>query len=377
MNPPFRTGILVSLSILSATRGSADYYIQRAHVDSSTGYLESYVDRDWYRGSGVVARDSRLIYSCGHLFYENGVWATDYEFYRNYSNYYPPEPGTGSKPRGFHYFTNYSDNVNFYGGDSSRAFAYDFTVFYGPDSFGPAAGHWADGGAVLRSSREKRIVGYPATIEHTGARGYSYQYATDWFPLRAYQIRAAYHGFDDVSTGEGTSGGPVFVRDTTSDDYSLAGILVSGSYNTAGVYALNSSSNAMASAALGLQSVTQTFSNTSAFQLPDADSGFSTRKTTASGFADTVTGLKFSLSMTTPRRGDLDVYLRSPSGRIRWVNKASSNTADNLVVNEANYSSTFRGYAANGVWQVKMRDSRVRNRAAFHQFSVSVTAYAE
>lgn len=364
--------------ILSASRGSAEAYsLQRVQADASTGYLESYISRDWYRGSGVVARDPKLIYSCGHLFYEGGVWATDYEFYRDYTGYNPPEPGTGSKPRGFRYFSSYSDNVDSYGGDSSRAFAYDFTVFYGPNSFGPSVGYWSDGATAIRSSRGKRLVGYPATLEHTGDSGYSYQYATDWFPTQGYQIRDDYYGIDNVSTGEGTSGGPLFVQDTSSDDYYLGGILVSGSFDSAGIYALNSSSNSMASAALGLETVTRTYSNNYAFRLPDGASSYSSRKTTVAGFADTVSELKLSLSITTPRRGDLAVYLRSPSGRIRWVNKPSSSTADNLVVNQADYSSTFRGYATNGVWQVKMRDSRTSNRATFRQFSVTVTAFAE
>lgn len=378
INHPFRAGALAAILTLSASRGSGQVvFPKQALADESTGYLESYVAGDWYRGSGVVARDSRLIFSCGHLFYENGVWATDYEFHRNYSNYNPPNPGDGATPRGFRYFSNYSGNVTNYGGDSARAFAYDFTVFYGLKSFGPAVECWADGGAALRSGKDKRIVGYPATIEYTGDPGYSYQYATDWFPNRGYQIRDAYHGFDDVSTGVGNSGGPVFVWDSGGGNYLLGGILVSGSYDTAGVYALNSSSNTMASAALGLKSVTRTLSNTQALKLPDAATSASTRKVTAAGFSDTVTGLKFSLSITTPRRGDLNVYLKSPSGRIRWINKASANTADNVVVKQADYISAFRGQAANGVWQVKMRDTRARNRATFNNFSLAVTAYAE
>ncbi len=364
--------------IPSVSGGSAGvYYSKRGLIDQSTGYLESYVGRDWYRGSGVIARDPRLIYSCGHLFYENGVWATDYEFYRAYNSSYPPDPATGASPRGFRYFTSYADNANAYGGDSSRSFAYDFTVLYGPDSFGPALGYWTDGGAVLRSDREKRIVGYPAKVEYTGASGYSYQYATDWFTTTSYQIRGAYHGFDNVSTGEGNSGGPIFVSDAANGNYFLAGILVSGSYNTAGVYALNDSSNSMASAALGLKSISRTFTNADSLLLPDAGTSYSTRKSSASGFSGTVTGLKFSMSLTTPRRGDLNVYLKSPSGRVRWINKASSNTSDNLVINQADYVTTFRGYAANGVWQLKMRDTSARNRATFNQFSVSVTAFGE
>ncbi len=339
--------------------------------------MESYVARDWYRGSAVVARDPRLIYSCGHLFFDNGVWATDYEFYRAHDSYYSPDPADGASPRGFRYFTSYANNANTYSGDSSRAFAYDFTVFYGPESFGPAVDCWTDGSAVLRSDQEKRIVGYPVTVEHTGGSGYSYQHATDAFTSNSYQIRGAYHGFDDVSTGEGNSGGPVFVWDATGSTYLLAGILVSGSYNSAGVYALNDSSNSMASAALGLKSVTSTFSNSNSFHLPDASTYYSTRKTTATGFANTITDLKFSLSITTLRRGDLDVYLKSPSGRIRWIHKASSSTLDNLVAKQADYAATFRGYAANGVWQVKMRDTRAKNQATFRQFSVTVTTLGE
>lgn len=368
----------MALLILPGSRGAAEvFYPKQVRADPSTGFLESYVARNWYRGSGVVARDPRLIYSCGHLFYENGLWATDYIFYRNYSSDYPPVPDSGASPRGFRYFTSYSDNVDEHGGDSPRAFAYDFTVLYGTSSFGPAVGCWADGSLAIRSDRKKRIVGYPATIEYSGDSGYSYQHATDWFTHKGYRIREAYHGFDDVSTGEGNSGGPLFVWDNASDNYLLGGILVSGSQDTAGVCALDGSSNNMASAALGLESITQTFSNAETLLLPDAATRYTSRSTTAAGFSDTVTGLKFSLSMTTPRRGDLNVYLKSPGGRIRWINKASSNTADDLVINRANYTTSFRGYAANGNWQVKMQDNRAKNRATFNKFSVAVSAFAK
>jgi hypothetical protein len=348
-------------------------YPKRGLFDQSTGFLESYVAGDWYRGSGVVARDPKLIYSCGHLFYDNGVWATDYLFYRAYHDSSYPDPADAAAPRGFRYFTSYSDNANVYGPDSARSFAYDFTVFYGANSFGPAVGWWPDAGAILRSDRPKRIAGYPTRIEYTGEPGQSYQYATDWFNNTASRVNGAYHSFNRVSTGGGTSGGPVFVWDAASSDYHLGGILVSGSTTTAGVYALNEASNSMASAALGIEGVARTFSNDQAVRLPDAGRTV-TRSTTASGFSETISGLKFSLSVSTPRRGDLDIYLRSPSGRIRWVNKRSANGNSNIEINQANYTAAFRGLAANGVWQLKMRDVVPRNRAKFHRFSVSITA---
>ena len=369
---------LACLLALTAPHASAEvYYSKRGLFDQSTGYVESLVGGEWYRGSGVIARDPKLIYSCGHVLYENGVWATDYLFYRAYNSRYTPDASTGVSPRGFRYFSNYSDNADTYGPNSARAFAYDFTVFYGTEPFGEAVGWWQDGGAALRSDQLKQIVGYPTSVEYTGERGYCYQYGTDWFTNKAAQTRDAYHTFNNVSTGGGNSGGPVFVKDAGGTGYFLGGILVSGSYSTAGVYALNDSSNSMASAALGIKEVTLTFANTSSVMLPDASSTYVTRKATASGFTDNITGLKFSTSITTPRRGDLDVYLKSPSGRIRWIHKASTETADNIVIKDADYSTKFRGYAANGEWKLRMRDVTARNRATFNSFSVSVSAPGE
>lgn len=375
-NPRFKTAGVACVLALSTSAAFSQIYSKRGLVDNSTGYLEAYVD-GWYRGSGVVARDEKLIYSCGHLVYDQGLWATDYAFHRAYHDRYDPDTADGASPRGFRYFSSYSNSVDDYGPSSARAFSYDFTVYYGNNSFGPAVGWWGDGSVALKSSQSKRIVGYPSEIDYTGANGFSYQHTTDWFTRKAYQERGNYYGFDGVSTGSGNSGGPIFVKDSTNGVSYLAGILVSGSYDSAGIYALNDSSHNMASAALGLKSLTRTFSNTNATLLPDGSSTYVTRKTTASGFVETVTALKFSMSASTPRRGDLDVYLKSPSGRIRWIHKQSTSTADNLVVDQNDYSTTFRGYAANGEWQLKMRDSVSGNRATFNRFSVTVSALSE
>ena len=368
-------GLVCIAGILAARAEAQVVYPKRALVDLSTGYLESYVAGDWYTGSGVIARDSRLVYSCGHLFYEDGVWATDYLFYPGYNDSSSPDPSRGIAPRGFRYFTSYANNVKVYGSSSSRAFAYDFTVFYRSSPFGTAIATAADGRAALVSDELKRIVGYPSSIDFTRARGYSYQHATDWFTNQAYPLRGSYYGFDGVSTGPGNSGGPVFVQDTGAETYSLAGILVSGSYSTAGAYALDAAAEAMANSALGASgSVQQVYRNTSSRRLPDAARGYVNRRVDAAGFTGNISDLTFNMKITTPRRGDLDVYLQSPSGRIRWINKKSRNNNRNLVVKKADYSANFRGLAANGPWRLKMRDSVRKNRAVFEQFSISINA---
>ncbi|MEO5716169.1 MAG: proprotein convertase P-domain-containing protein [Luteolibacter sp.] len=373
----FKAAKIAGLLVLAAPWASAGtYYPKPGLFNTSTGYLETEMADGWFRGSAVVARDPRLIYSCGHMLYENGMWATDYLFYRAYNSRYSPDPSTAATPRGYRYFTSYSNNVDIYGQDSGRAFAFDFTVFYGTSSFGPAVGWWSDGGGVMRSDRKKLIVGYPSRLEYNNARGYYYQHGTGWFTNRAVQTRGAYHYFKNVTTGGGNSGGPVFAKDTDGKYY-LGGILVSGNSNTAGIYALNSSSNSMASAALATKSVRGDSGNTNSVALPDASSTYLVREVTTSGFSENITDLKFSASISTPRRGDLDVYLRSPSGRIRWVHKQSKEAAADLRIDNADYSAKFRGQAANGVWQLKMRDAVSGNRATFNNFSVSVSAAGE
>lgn len=375
---PFRILSLACLATFATPQGSAQVvFPRRGLFDTSTGYLESLIGNFWYRGCGVIARDPKLIYSCCHLFYEEGLWATDYEFYPAYDGRNAPEAGTGVSPRGFRYFRNYSDMAQRFKGNSDFAFAYDFTVMYGLEPFGEAVSWWQNGAEALRSDRLKRIIGYPQRIEYTGEPGRTFQHGTDWFRNKAPQTVGDYHYFKGVSTGSGNSGGPVYVQDDANNEKILAGILVSGSATTAGVYALNDSSNSMASAALGLPVVTHTYTNRESARLPDRPHAAILRQATASGFAENVTGLKFSLSISTPRRGDLAVWLRSPGGRIRWINKPSSSSEKNLMIKNANLSESFRGTYPNGVWQLKMHDDHPGNRATFNKFTLAITAIGE
>ena len=375
---PFQTLGLTCLAALATPLVSAQVVIpKRGLTDTSTGYLESRVNGVWFRGSGVIARDPKLVFSCCHLFYENGVWATEYEFYPAYDGRDAPQSGSGISPRGFHYFSNYPSSANPTNGSSPTSFASDFTILYATEPFGPAVGWWRDGAAALTSPRAKRIVGYPEEIEFTRAPGFTYQHATDPFARRAWQTLDDYYSFDGVSTGGGSSGGPVFVQDDAGNPTSLAGILVSGSETTAGVYALNPSSNAMASSALGFASITRTFGNSESVRLADGGPTTALRETTVSGFAEEITELKFSVSISTPRRGDLKVWLRSPSGRIRWINKPSASDVGSLVIRNEILTRSFRGDAPNGVWQLRMRDTKQKNRATFNNFSLAITAVGE
>lgn len=357
----------------SSAMAAAVYYPKQRLVDSSTGLMESLVGGYWYRGSAVVARDPKLLYSCAHLFYEQGEWASDYYFHRACNSKGYPAEGSGASPRGLHYFTSYSSGVDAYGQDSNAAFSSDFTVLYGNSAFGNnPVSWWANGGPVLRSGKLKRIVGYPSRVDYTGAAGHCYQHATDWFTYDAYRVVQGFNEFDYVSTGPGNSGGPVFVQDSSGGSR-LAGILVSGSRRTAGVIALDLSTHTLAGYALGLEDQTQTFSNNTPRLLPDGASVNTVIPLNVSGFSGTIQKIKLSLNIATSRRGDIDLYLRAPNGRILWIAKKSSDTSDNLILSGSNLTRWFGGYSPNGEWQLRVRDAVPNVRATFQSASLTIT----
>jgi hypothetical protein len=363
---------LIAAFPVTAIAGKVYYSVSELASDS-TGLLESYVAGDWYRGSAVIARDPKLLYSCAHLFYEGGKWATDYKFYRaNHSRDFPDE-ATGASPRGLHYFTSYSSGVKSYGSDSEEVFASDFTVLYGNSSFGSAVGWWPKGGPVLRSSAPKRIIGYPSDIDFTGDSGFSYQHSTGWFNYEAYRVRSGFHEFDDVSTGPGNSGGPIFVRNTGNGQDLLAGILVSGTRRSAGVVALDLSTNTLAGYALGLKNRTLTFTNGSGFKLPDGTRSYSVIPIEVSGFTGTVARLKLGVSIATKYRGDLDVFLKSPSGKIRWIARGNGAAGD-FILTGKDLTGSYSGSSPNGRWELRVRDFFPGARASFKSASITISA---
>ena len=370
--------MLAGISLLLYLSGPASagkmYYSVPGLVDESTGLMESYVAGDWYRGSAVIARDPKLIYSCAHLFYERGKWATDYIFHRAYHSADEPGDTDAAYPRGLNYFTSYSTGVKAYGANSDAAFASDFTILYGNTGFGPAASWWPRGGPALKSNQLKRVVGYPVEIDFTGESGRAYQHTTGWFNYTGFRMLGNYYDFDNVSTGPGNSGGPIFVRDSISGQDRLAGILVSGSRRTAGVVALDLASDTMAGYVLGLKNQTLTFSNANPLLLPDGGAAFSSQSMEVAGFSGSIAKLKFSMAVTTSYRGDLEIYLRSPAGRIRWITKRSGGSLHDLIISGADFSGSFKGQSPNGIWELRMRDTAAGDPATFQNCSLTVSA---
>lgn len=358
--------LILLLFFLTVEFLQAVIYPKRNFFSSSVGYISV----DEFRGSACIAWDPRLVFSCAHVFYEDG-WGSDFKFFPGYNS--SAEPSSGGYPmRGYRYFSDYADYALNGKAESDEGFNWDFVILYNNADIGDSLGAWHDGGSQLRSKRSKLIAGYPAKIDYTGAKGSYYQHATDLFITSAQKEYESYHGFDGVSTGNGNSGGPVFVYDDQNQPC-LAGILVSGSEDSAGVRALDQDTKAMAEAAIGDSSKKATFRNNTSLRLPDGASRFSSRAVEVTGFTSTLKSLKFSLNISTTYRGDLEVYLESPKGRIRWVSKRQGKAADNLVLKSANYTASFPG-APNGNWTLYMRDAVKRNSATFNSFSLDISA---
>jgi hypothetical protein len=363
--------LFISAVSFAAVSAAPVRHSKQERANASTGFIESKVRGFWYRGSGVVARDPKLVFSCAHVFYDTGKWATDYLFYRDIHARAYPDPSNGVSPRGLHYFTSYVNASETVGSETNRAFASDFTVLYGNSSFGPAMPALRDGGSAVRSMRWKRIVGYPSEIDFTGARGFCYQHSTGWFDYRSRQLRGAYHEFRDVSTGPGNSGGPIFVRNDNGSE-ALAGVLVSGWTRLAGVRALDLASHSLSGQALGLQDRTLTFRNVNRSNLPDGY--YIARSVDVAGFDGTISNLLLNLNVTTTSRGELDVYLRSPSGKTRWLHKASADTDDQLIISGMNLGTTYAGDNPNGTWKILIRDAAGGAKGVFENAALTISA---
>lgn len=363
--------LMLTLGLTPSAESNVIQPVRRL-TDSSTGLVTVRLGNYEYRASGVVARHSRVIYTAAHLLFDNGRWATAYNFFPGYHAGRMPH-SDGLRPRGYRILTSYARQSRRFGLTSPRIFAEDFGVFFGHRRFGPPVGYWTNGGAALRSpARSKRLLGYPAALDYTGRGGGAYQHSTEYFKLPARRIYGAFHAFDRVSTGAGASGGPVYVMANGEDR--LAGILVAGSRTTTGVYALDPRAHALAAAAIGdARARSGSFRNRQALTLRSGAANFAARSVAVT-LPGTIRRLSLDTRIATHYRGGLEVYLRAPSGRVRWVSRRAGGAAHNLFVQKADYTANFRGLRSQGRWRLYMRDVRPGSRARYQSFVLHVTA---
>ncbi|MFY8217135.1 MAG: trypsin-like serine peptidase [Chthoniobacterales bacterium] len=247
----FWVGVLIALGISGfsyaqvipqrvsgATAGQLPY--------SATGLIDTRVGNAFYRGSGAVARDPRLVFTCAHVAFDRGTWASSIGIAVGWNARFDAPSYT--QMRGWRYFSGYAASA-LVDASSAQTFNLDFLVGYRNEPIGPVVQARAAGAGYLTNpSVQKMVLGYPSARDFDGVDGAFFMHRTGPFSGGFSQEFDAYHGFTGASTGEGNSGGPVF--EASSGDWILAAILVSGSRNSIGVYAIDSSAWQLSSNAL-------------------------------------------------------------------------------------------------------------------------------
>jgi hypothetical protein len=378
----FAVGIV---SALSVTQAGAWYYAWARPVGSwepyyppynSVGLVETIVAGEPYRGSAAVARDHRLLYSCGHLVYDNGRWASVFRFLRSYHSYYRPLWYQYRAARGYFKLAGYTPFGYFYDFDDDFAVAYTGATGW----FGPPLQTHPNPIAGVESFEEKMVLGYPSDLDHTYLfdTGRYYLHRTGPFTQRYYDENVYQEGgeywLEGVTTGGGNSGGPLLVKD--QGQYKLAGVLVSGSYlGGSGVYVLGGEAEQLADAALNWAANGSTATRWAwpSGWIQNASSTYASRTFNFTGVPSQTMEVTMNLGIYTGRRGDLDAFVRSPAGRYRviaWRNAANSQA--NLVLQNEDITSNFQYYGAAGTWTLYFRDVFSGNPSWFQYASLSV-----
>jgi subtilisin-like proprotein convertase family protein len=331
----------------------------------------------WYtRGSGTVAANPKIAVSCAHVTFEDGQWLQGFKFAPAYfSSAHPDAASNKTTFRGTWHWTSYA------GGNSNSAFSNDFVAHYAYSNLanGAYSGWWWNNSTTshqLQSSRSKLIVGYP------GSDGF-YMNSTGTFTSSYSQRSGRYFWNSSVKGGSGMSGGGVFV-DYGGGDYRLSGVHVSGSTDGslgAGVRALDESANSLMNSAItsaggatSTSGTTRTFSSSSTLNIPDNSSTWTVRNLSVSSMPASISSVKVSLKITHTYRGDLEVTLTSPSGRIITLHNRTGSSADNLVISDQDVSSSFSGSNPNGTWKLSMRDLSRIDTGWLNSVSLTITS---
>jgi hypothetical protein len=376
--------LVVSLTSLLVVRSGAMGQVYPNRVPSSeqgiapqnsAGYVEAYFGNTPFSGSGSVALDRRLVFGCAHVVYDNGRWAGLFAFARAYDSFYRPSFNNYSIARGFRILDGY------YANKSDDYFDYDFAVAYAGYSgnFGPALRLVSDSYSSLTGSASKRILGYPSYLDYFWenfwqyTRGYFYMHKTGDFTLSFeldqgsfyYPTSYPYLDIDNVTTGPGNSGGPVLVYE--GGEWKLAGILVSGGANSAGIFSVDTAAKSMADLLLyrvenGQQKEVTT---TKPVVLRDGSLSYRSMKLDLGRRLPWETvRVTLRMDVQASSTNEVQAFLRSPSGRSYIVSSANVNaTADVLGIFASDGSDSGR-------WILYARDviagngSAIVNRAA-------------
>jgi hypothetical protein len=332
----------------------------------------SFFGGDEFVGTGVVAVDRKLLFSCAHVAYDRGRWASRIGFARVYNRQEDPSVGDFVYARGFRKLASYAPRGFDYD------FEHDFTVAYLGSGFGqPVGSHPSPKAALLEEGTPKTILGYPSTIDHFEALGryvpgFAYLHRTGPFATPFYQeypLTGSYLGVDGVTTGPGNSGGPVMVQQ--EGQYLLAGILVSGAedFSSAGIYALNEESDLAAQSALGAANAgtTRTIPFARRAVLRDGAQSYIQIRFNFSTMPPVAAKVVLRWTIVAANAQDIDAMLRSPEG-------VTVALPAEQMISGLDLTAEFVGGKANGIWTLYVRDAVRGGRSVLRRASLSLSS---
>ena len=332
--------------------------------------------------SGAVAGHPRMVLSCAHLNYKEGIgWigagTTRWCLQWNRSGKPQTFGETGLTLTGFYRFDGYAalaDQDAVSGNYRSATYAKDYVVHYHA-SANTANGYFAPlleesstfllGKSTNLKPFSKKITGYPSDQYDTEDSRKYRMHETVPFTNKATVGFGSFLRIAGVTTYGGNSGGPLWGR--TDGRWAHLGVVVSSDKTTlVGVTANHALGNGLIFSALQKQFPdSPVWRNevpvNSIGSIPDG--GTLTRTFSVSKMLGVIEKVELNIQIRHPRRGDLQITLTSPQNRsvtiFRTVSVRQSSppnlSAQKLVLG-------FIGQKANGIWKLSIKDA-YRTRA--------------
>jgi hypothetical protein len=389
-----------------------------------TGLIEA--PYSW--GSGVVVEDNQVVLSCAHVVYDDifRQWTSGARWYRAYNGSTLPNVQDAKPLNGYFFWRSYSSAVQAaaraqrrlenYPLESNvpdavynawlRALAREFNLdavayfSYAQDLGGGSFARLrADGASLLASDRFKWITGYPGgrypegdpleyRLHDTG------QFRTSLepeFPSLANYVTA----YDEIETGSGNSGGPVWANANDSPDPVVAGILVSGAElqtegeSLVGVHATSAQSAKLVEAAMAATNETsQTKTHQAVIEggnVPDAErvrvpggnrtkEGQLVRTFKVRGLSKVINEVRVDLDIKHTERRDVRVVLQAPGKRLLPVYDGYYDTPGEDVKLSGQAVPLFYGLNPNGTWVLRIIDTTPADVGQLVSATVQITA---
>jgi hypothetical protein len=292
--------------------------------------------------------------------------------------------------RGFDPLGTYAQAVLDWGAVSNEAFASDFGVGWTNQQIvlgEPLESLINATEPLLSDTVPKMVLGYPYRSDFNFRPGHRWMHQTGPFTRSFSEDFGRHFEMERFSTGGGNSGGPVFVQQ--NGNWIVGGIFVSGTQGRmarGGIFALDEEAHN-----LGTAAILKSEADDSGITLPEGEEFYadSTRPLLLRGGARRfvarplvfrniptyLTNVRLALEIETPAIGNLHVFLRSPSGRVRPITVPDENFYDDepdLSFDEE-ITDVFFGSNPNGAWRLFMRDTVRGSTSQFQSAYLSVT----